>query len=279
VASVTGAAGGTSSNLLLLRTIDGRHLPYRWGNNGGRDWRGNREPRHSINFITAHDGFPLADLVSYNEKHNEANGEDNRRVTFIFCPVHQSKPAKRTTLWRTWSPTTRSTRPMARATGEKSTRSLSAGFYLLRTFDVLFQHHSRKLSCSEEPLTRRLCHNAHCFYASAQGRRAAQPHMELRGGGSHHIARCCITARAPGAGHLCPASIIQSVLYQIQSLLSSPSFTAHTPGAGLQAPSPAERFCSRSLQWDWAPMVIGTCGSVRTPCGTCAFWRRCCCSQ
>jgi isoamylase len=32
----------------------------------------------SINFVTAHDGFTLADLVSYNEKHNEANGEGNR---------------------------------------------------------------------------------------------------------------------------------------------------------------------------------------------------------
>src|ERR671931_392824 len=32
----------------------------------------------SINFVTAHDGFTLADLVSYNEKHNEANLEDNR---------------------------------------------------------------------------------------------------------------------------------------------------------------------------------------------------------
>jgi glycogen operon protein len=37
-----------------------------------------RRPSASINFVTAHDGFPLADLVSYNEKHNEANGEDNR---------------------------------------------------------------------------------------------------------------------------------------------------------------------------------------------------------
>jgi glycogen operon protein len=36
-----------------------------------------RRPGASINFITAHDGFTLADLVSYNEKHNEANGEDN----------------------------------------------------------------------------------------------------------------------------------------------------------------------------------------------------------
>ena len=37
-----------------------------------------REPEHSINFVTCHDGFTLNDLVSYNAKHNEANGEDNR---------------------------------------------------------------------------------------------------------------------------------------------------------------------------------------------------------
>nr|WP_240430727.1 glycogen debranching protein GlgX [Mycobacterium shigaense] len=37
-----------------------------------------RRPSASINFVTAHDGFTLNDLVSYNEKHNAANGEDNR---------------------------------------------------------------------------------------------------------------------------------------------------------------------------------------------------------
>lgn len=37
-----------------------------------------RSPHASVNFITAHDGFTLMDLVSYNEKHNEANGEGNR---------------------------------------------------------------------------------------------------------------------------------------------------------------------------------------------------------
>jgi len=37
-----------------------------------------RRPYASINFITAHDGFTLRDLVSFNEKHNQANGEDNR---------------------------------------------------------------------------------------------------------------------------------------------------------------------------------------------------------
>jgi isoamylase len=37
-----------------------------------------RKPYASVNFITAHDGFTLHDLVSYNERHNEANGEENR---------------------------------------------------------------------------------------------------------------------------------------------------------------------------------------------------------
>jgi isoamylase len=41
-----------------------------FGNRGRRPWA-------SINFITVHDGFTLQDLVSYNDKHNEANGEDN----------------------------------------------------------------------------------------------------------------------------------------------------------------------------------------------------------
>jgi glycogen operon protein len=39
---------------------------------------GERRPHHSINFITSHDGFTLNDLVTYNDKHNEANGEGNR---------------------------------------------------------------------------------------------------------------------------------------------------------------------------------------------------------
>ncbi|MCL1597662.1 MAG: glycogen debranching protein GlgX [Actinomycetia bacterium] len=40
-----------------------------------------RKPHASINFITAHDGFTLRDLVSYNDKHNEVNGEENRDGT------------------------------------------------------------------------------------------------------------------------------------------------------------------------------------------------------
>lgn len=40
-----------------------------------------RSPFHSINFVTCHDGFTLNDLVSYNDKHNERNGEENRDGT------------------------------------------------------------------------------------------------------------------------------------------------------------------------------------------------------
>ncbi len=40
--------------------------------------RRGRKPYASVNFVTAHDGFTLTDVVSYNEKHNLANGEDNR---------------------------------------------------------------------------------------------------------------------------------------------------------------------------------------------------------
>jgi isoamylase len=43
--------------------------------------RGDRGPLASVNFVTCHDGFTLADLVSYEQKHNDANGEDNRDGT------------------------------------------------------------------------------------------------------------------------------------------------------------------------------------------------------
>jgi glycogen operon protein len=43
--------------------------------------KGGRRPWASVNFITAHDGFTLNDLVSFNEKHNAENGEDNRDGT------------------------------------------------------------------------------------------------------------------------------------------------------------------------------------------------------
>jgi isoamylase len=45
---------------------------------GSPDLYANRQPHTSINFITCHDGFTMRDLVSYNQKHNEANGENNK---------------------------------------------------------------------------------------------------------------------------------------------------------------------------------------------------------
>jgi glycogen operon protein len=53
-------------------------LAYRLTGSSDLYGRSGRRPYASINFVTAHDGFTLRDLVSYNDKHNEANGEDNR---------------------------------------------------------------------------------------------------------------------------------------------------------------------------------------------------------
>ena len=53
-------------------------LAYRLTGSSDLYGQGGRKPHASINFITAHDGFTLHDLVSYNEKHNEANGENNQ---------------------------------------------------------------------------------------------------------------------------------------------------------------------------------------------------------
>ncbi len=52
-------------------------LAYRITGSSDLYARNGRRPYASINFVTAHDGFTLGDLVSYNEKHNEANGENN----------------------------------------------------------------------------------------------------------------------------------------------------------------------------------------------------------
>jgi glycogen operon protein len=53
-------------------------LAYRITGSSDLYARSGRRPYASVNFVTAHDGFTLEDLVSYDEKHNEANGEDNR---------------------------------------------------------------------------------------------------------------------------------------------------------------------------------------------------------
>lgn len=56
-------------------------LAYRLTGSSDLYQRDSRHPTASINFVTAHDGFTMEDLVSYNEKHNEANLEDNRDGT------------------------------------------------------------------------------------------------------------------------------------------------------------------------------------------------------
>ena len=53
-------------------------LAYRLTGSSDLYEQGGRRPSASINFVTAHDGFTLADLVTYTQKRNEANGEDNR---------------------------------------------------------------------------------------------------------------------------------------------------------------------------------------------------------
>ncbi|MEY9935820.1 glycogen debranching protein GlgX [Streptacidiphilus sp. MAP5-3] len=60
---------------------DVRDLGYRLAGSSDLYQRAGRRPFASVNYITAHDGFTLRDLVSYNGKHNEANGEDNRDGT------------------------------------------------------------------------------------------------------------------------------------------------------------------------------------------------------
>jgi glycogen operon protein len=55
-----------------------KRIPYRLFGSPDIYGQAQREPEQSINFATCHDGFTLNDLVSYNAKHNEANGENNR---------------------------------------------------------------------------------------------------------------------------------------------------------------------------------------------------------
>jgi isoamylase len=67
------------------RSQDGRLAEFAWRMCGSSDIYGDRakgrRPSASVNFITVHDGFTLKDLVSYDHKHNEANGENNRDGT------------------------------------------------------------------------------------------------------------------------------------------------------------------------------------------------------
>ncbi len=62
----------------LWRGAEGSIAGYATKLAGSIDRFGSRSPVASVNYVTSHDGFTLADLVSYNDRHNEANGEDGR---------------------------------------------------------------------------------------------------------------------------------------------------------------------------------------------------------
>lgn len=63
----------------FIKGTDGQTGAFATAMSGSADLYGHtRRPYHSVNFVTAHDGFTLRDLVSYQDKHNEENGEGNR---------------------------------------------------------------------------------------------------------------------------------------------------------------------------------------------------------
>jgi isoamylase len=70
-----------STSLLERRPGQLSDLGYRLTGSSDLYQFDGRKPYASINFITAHDGFTLSDLVSYDAKHNEANKDDNRNGT------------------------------------------------------------------------------------------------------------------------------------------------------------------------------------------------------
>ena len=71
-------ASTATASANFSRAIWGRSATWPQRLVGSPDLYHGRGATASINFVTCHDGFTLADLVSYNEKHNEANGEENR---------------------------------------------------------------------------------------------------------------------------------------------------------------------------------------------------------
>ena len=74
----SGTAGTATASASSSRATRARSARWPRGWSGSPDLYRGRGPTASINFVTCHDGFTLTDLVSYNDKHNEANGEDNR---------------------------------------------------------------------------------------------------------------------------------------------------------------------------------------------------------
>ncbi len=108
-----------------------------------------RKPYASINFVTAHDGFTLHDLVSYNDKHNEANGEDNR------------DGAQSTTCPGTAASKGRPTIPKVRALRARQKRNLLATLFLSQGVPMLLagdemgrtQHGNNNAYCQDNEIS------------------------------------------------------------------------------------------------------------------------------
>lgn len=101
---------------------------------GSRDVFGTRGPLASINYVISHDGFTLADLVSYERKHNEANGEDNRDGT-----NHNSS--------RNWGVEGPTDDPEIRALRDRARRNLLATSLLAQGVPLL--HHGDEIGRSQ----------------------------------------------------------------------------------------------------------------------------------
>ena len=119
-----------------------------WRLTGSEDLYGlsGRRPWASINFVTAHDGFTLRDLVSYDRKHNEANGEDNRDGT------DDNRSQNFGVEGETSSPTVRARR-LATARAMLGTLLLSSGTPMLLGGDELWrtQDGNNNAYCLDDP--------------------------------------------------------------------------------------------------------------------------------
>jgi isoamylase len=109
---------------------------------------GDRGPLASVNFVTCHDGFTLHDLVSYEHKHNEANGEDNRDGTDYNLSRN----------WGVEGPAVSTQTARVRERVKRSliaTLALSQGVPMLSHGDELgrSQHGNNNAYCHDSPLT------------------------------------------------------------------------------------------------------------------------------
>ena len=148
-----GRNGTTSSATPCATSGAARRRPRRWrrgcapradmfNHQGRRPWA-------CVNFVTAHDGFTLNDLVTYNEKHNEANGEDNKDGTFATTAPGIAAPRGRPTIPRSTRCAQRQMRNMlATLLLSQGTPMLLAGDEFGRT-----QHGNNNAYCQDNEIS------------------------------------------------------------------------------------------------------------------------------